>query len=109
MLRMLEILCYSFCFLLFGLHFYAEDFPHGKLINTAYIHNGYLSVILCINLATFRNDGYLITIASYKNLFESLIRCLTENILEILVIFIIVFVVILFFSLLYSNLPEFVL
>ena len=57
---MLEILCYSFCFLLFGLHFYAEDFPHGKLINTAYIHNGYLSVILCINLATFRNDGYLI-------------------------------------------------
>ena len=59
MLRMLEILCYSFCFLLFGLHFYAEDFPHGKLINTAYIHNGYLSVILCINLATFR-DGYII-------------------------------------------------
>src|SRR3989304_10478002 len=49
------------------------------------------------------------TIASYKNLFESLIRCLTENILEILVIFIIVFVVILSFSLLYSNLPEFVL
>src|SRR3972149_10512861 len=49
------------------------------------------------------------TIASYKNLFESLIRCLTENILEILVIFIIVFAVILFFSLLYSNLPEFVL
>ena len=30
-----------------------------SLINLAYIHNGYLSVILCINLATFR-DGYII-------------------------------------------------
>ena len=30
------------------------------LIDLVYIHNWYLSVLLCINLATFRDDGYII-------------------------------------------------